>query len=204
MKLSKCKSLEFQVDAEMRPSGRKMSIDTNPLVAPKSVIRVLSQHFQDPLEAEITAERQLNVSQLSLTGHNDIKAEVPPTFSSSTSRLNPENKFSSRLREDMRLSPIPLSPISSNKRKRDFEEAPQIKRLYVRNKSSPSNINFTGLKSSSAMSEGSDTSTQNTSTSQSPMLLDSPTVKSPKNWAMPGAPLNLSAAGNDMANMKLS
>ena len=114
----------------------------------------------------------------------------------------------------MRLSPIPLSPISSNKRKRDVDERipselvpqPHIKRLYARGRSSPSSVvNLSSLKSASALSEGSDSSTINTATSMSPMLVDSPTLKSPRvSWTMPGAPLNLSAAGSDMANMKLS
>ena len=92
-KLAKAKSLNDFDDVEMQSPNRKMSVDEGDrIVAPKSVTRVLSQHFQDPLEAEITAERQLNVSHISLSGHDNIQAIVPPTFSSSTSRLNPENK----------------------------------------------------------------------------------------------------------------
>ena len=215
-KADKFKSLNDLNDVEMQSSVRKVSIDSSGnIIGPKGLARVLSQHFQDPLAAEIAAERSLHLSNITLDGDN-VTAAVPATFSSSTSRLNPENKFSSRLREDMRLSPIPLSPISSNKRKRESEDSKmsdctptaQVKRLYARGRGSPSPSGLVLSSLKSAMSEGSEASTQthNTATSISPMLVDSPTLKSPKvtPWAAPGVPLNLSAAGNDMANMKLS
>jgi hypothetical protein len=223
-------SVDMKIDREAPKEeqsavNRRLSLDLNSKVpAPKSFTKVLSQLLdeEDVIKQEVAYERRVNKSNSTAmlispdVEHHDPAIIGPLNYSSRTSRLNPENNFSSKTREEMRLSltiDMRLSPHAqppkTNKRKCTFiinlvssdsdKQLPDhlffkpIKRLYkapmiLRSQSVPPSINIE--RSFSASSHAS-----------SEMKI-SPEDASPK-LALGALPLNLTAAGANFSNMKL-
>ncbi|KAJ3270055.1 hypothetical protein HDV01_000603 [Terramyces sp. JEL0728] len=165
-----------------------MSVDSKTPTA-KSISRILLQLKSEeyPSELELEFERRVNKSL----------PDIP---------RDEADDYSSRLREEMRRSPCPQSPISSAmKRKFSHCDFPQdkngdfyrpIKRLIRRDGVYPT---YTHHRSNSGSSIVTDVSMTGTPTAGA----GSPLSESPR--LVPGAlPLNLTFAGSEFSKMRLN
>jgi hypothetical protein len=145
-----------------------------------------------------------------VTSPADIHDHFILPYTYSTSRLNPENNFPSRLREEMRsISPCPPSPIQSNKRKLSQEDRipePLYYRPLKRVFKNPSTRNATlGIYTSHKRSNSTESTTSDISMCTPAGSIPSPHSDPSPHRLFPGAiSLNLSGTGTDFSNMKLS
>jgi hypothetical protein len=119
----------------------------------------------------------------------------------STSRLNPENTFPSRLREEMRLSPCPPSPVSNKRKLSGDDRIPEP--LYYRPLKRILKSNHLQKRNSPPVLHIMHNRDNSTGITPSDISMYTPENSSPR-LAIGALPLNLSAAGEDFSNMKLS
>ncbi|KAI8902823.1 hypothetical protein BC833DRAFT_571721 [Globomyces pollinis-pini] len=205
-------------------NARRMSLDVNwKTPTPKCGLnRIRSQLLKEtqPLTQEVEFERKINTSIIELSPPEPVEEEDQPMVSPmvsplpalasqltylSTSRLNPENTFPSRLREEMRL------PQSPNAMKRKLSSASDVtekgspelgfnrplKRIFRSNsRYTPPNLHL-HRRTNSGSSIASDMTNSLVSPNMEP--------QSPKTIALQGmVPLNLGTAGTDFSKMTLS
>ncbi|KAJ3306251.1 hypothetical protein HDV03_000171 [Kappamyces sp. JEL0829] len=193
----------------------------------KGLLRVLKQLKSDEelASTEVEFERRVNhassstlpvspAEDLMIISPVPVSASMlsPLTYSTHTSKLNPENNYPSRLREEMRLSPCPqlgspvnlkrkLSSAGAEDRAMDtilYRPMKPLKRM--RATSRPPNFHHTRTNSgSSVASFSSDISMIPNSEAGG---MESPRIS----YASPhlGLPLNLGSQTTDFSKMKLS
>jgi hypothetical protein len=168
------------------------------------------QNDKNPHDSEVEFERKINnqeADQVLLVDEMITSpgiVEIPISYPS-TSRLNPDNTFS-RLREEMRISPCPPSPISNKRKLSSDDKVPEplyyrpLKRIFksprLNAKNSPPTI-YIHKRSNSVSSTTSDVSMCTPAGSATP---ENPSPR----LAHGALPLGLGMAGQEFSNMKLS